>query len=706
MLFICFRRYRPRFHYGGSAGQGIGDRQDTGNDAHNDTADIGVLGPAVNDMADQRSQRQDQHNGEQPDAHDTGDGIQEHFAGDEELDVLAHDHDLGSQEHKEHLPHNASPGGFAHPGVVVAVAGHAGDDVIHQPHRHKDQNHGNILCAEGTDGGEAPQAVVRQEQIIRQEYQREGGADHRHSQKDSLHQLGSADPDAPFFLVHRILLAPDHHPGTQAAQNAPQSDDPGRTLVPDSGLQNKAQKKCDEIEQDAEQGAEDIVPPVALFRFTLQGGPGHDGRFRLQVAEEGGIQQCQGGKHHEHKETCDAQGIKGRLPLPDLIIGRQLQRRAQGFVKEVHAEADNPGGEMCPGMGDGRIVDGADGLLAVHLLGIVGIRLTGLQPRGIRTEMQEGLGCNLIDIVPGSIPVHPVEELVILAGNDGRVPGTELIVEIACVIVVHRIVGHQQSRGDESLLILQHSLPACQCAIGVTGNTDPGRIHKGQLSQIFHAVIQAVGVVFVVPPGIGRQNLGITVAVHADGQHNIAPAGIFHIIQVLHFPVVVPAVADHNAGGRCPGGSAFRHQQQCVQLVAAFGDKGQIMVLHMAKIRLKHGCSKGADQAQQKRNGCPKFRVVFHNVHSFHFYYICPQADVNRSTAFGPIGFFFRTGKRHPKRGSNFSPGDRTRFNQCVAAVQTGSKQMSTGHLYLDRSIPSFAPRRGTPKGVPLLGNS
>ena len=62
-----------------------------------------------------------------------------------------------------------------------------------------------------------------------------------------------------------------------------------------------------------------------------------------------------------------------------------------------------------------------------------------------------------MDIFSGRIAVHPVEKFVILAGDDGSVPGTELVVEIAVGIIVDCVVGYQQRGGDEAIRILEHS---------------------------------------------------------------------------------------------------------------------------------------------------------------------------------------------------------------------------------------------------------
>lgn len=52
---------------------------------HNYTTDIWVFGLAVNYVAYQCRQRQNKYDGEQPDAHNTRDGIKEHFTCYKEL---------------------------------------------------------------------------------------------------------------------------------------------------------------------------------------------------------------------------------------------------------------------------------------------------------------------------------------------------------------------------------------------------------------------------------------------------------------------------------------------------------------------------------------------------------------------------------------------------------------------------------------------
>ena len=177
-------------------------------------------------------------------------------------------------------------------------------------------------------------------------------------------------------------------------------------------------------------------------------------------------------------------------------------------------------------MADGRVENGPDGTVAF----IKHPGLAALQSGGINAEMQEGLGRGLLQEIPGGRTVHPVEELIVLTGYDGGVPVTEHIVESAAVIFVNRIVGNQQGGGDQPVAVLQHRLPAGQSAVGVTRDADLAAVHKGQGGQVLDAVVQAVGVVFVIPPAAGGNRLRVAVAVHADGQHHITPAGILHIV--------------------------------------------------------------------------------------------------------------------------------------------------------------------------------
>ena len=113
--------------------KGIGYRQYAGNDRHNNTADIGVLGLLIDNVAYQNREGKDKHDGEEPDAHNSGDGIKEHLAGDKELQILKNYHHLRADEYEEHLPSYARAGLLAHLGVVVAVCRNACCYVVNQP---------------------------------------------------------------------------------------------------------------------------------------------------------------------------------------------------------------------------------------------------------------------------------------------------------------------------------------------------------------------------------------------------------------------------------------------------------------------------------------------------------------------------------------------------------------------------------------------
>ena len=113
-----------------SARKRVGNGEYAGDNAHNYTADVGVPRLAVDQVADQSRQRQDQYDREQPDAHNSGYGIEEHLAGDKELDILCHYHKLRADEHKEHLPYNSRVGPLAILGVVIAVSCNRAYDVV------------------------------------------------------------------------------------------------------------------------------------------------------------------------------------------------------------------------------------------------------------------------------------------------------------------------------------------------------------------------------------------------------------------------------------------------------------------------------------------------------------------------------------------------------------------------------------------------
>lgn len=91
------------------ARKGVCDGHNAGDDRHDNTADVRVLRLAVDKVTDNRCQRQNQHDWEQPDAHNSRYGIEHHLTRDEECDVLRHYHKLRTNEYEERLPYHADP---------------------------------------------------------------------------------------------------------------------------------------------------------------------------------------------------------------------------------------------------------------------------------------------------------------------------------------------------------------------------------------------------------------------------------------------------------------------------------------------------------------------------------------------------------------------------------------------------------------------
>ena len=117
-------------------------------------------------MAYQNREWKDKHDGEEPDAHNSGDGVKEHLAGDKELQILKNYHHLRADEYEEHLPCNAGPGPLAHLGVVVAVCHNACCQIINQPEGKEADYLDDMLGIKGSYSGEAPESVVGEEEIV------------------------------------------------------------------------------------------------------------------------------------------------------------------------------------------------------------------------------------------------------------------------------------------------------------------------------------------------------------------------------------------------------------------------------------------------------------------------------------------------------------------------------------------------------------
>lgn len=134
-----------------------------------------------------------------------------------EGDVLNADHDLGSDKDEEHLHQSAEPIGLTQLYKVEAVGGNRQGNVVHQPEHQILCNGGKMHGCKCTDGDEAPQAEVGEEQVVGDEHQRIGGDHHDKGQNDGLPELAAADLHAALCQVQAVLLAiaviGHHHPG-------------------------------------------------------------------------------------------------------------------------------------------------------------------------------------------------------------------------------------------------------------------------------------------------------------------------------------------------------------------------------------------------------------------------------------------------------------------------------------------------------------
>ena len=91
-------------------------------------------------------------------------------------------------------------------------------------------------------------------------------------------------------------------------------------------------------------------------------------------------------------------------------------------------------------------------------------------------------------------------------------------------------------------------------------------------------------------------------AVHADREYNVSAAGIFNIVKVLHLTVIVPAVTDNDCGSFVVHSCGFWHEQECVKLVTACGNKGHIVVFYLTEARLENHRTNRAYQTEDKGN--------------------------------------------------------------------------------------------------------
>ena len=524
-----------------------------------------------------------------------------------EGDVLNADHDLGSDKDEEHLYQSAEPVGLTQLYKVEAVGGNRQGNVVHQPEHQILCNGGKMHGCKCTDGDEAPQAEVGEEQVVGDEHQRIGGDHHDKGQNDGLPELAAADLHAALCQVQAVLLAiaviGHHHKqdGKHATEEGPHTDVPGGFLIPECRTVLTAPCIDGGVEDHAHDGTKCKTAPVPALALALGSGERLCVCSRLELCKVASVQKGDGGVDDEHKEASDAHRIEECLPLPCLVVGIQLNGSIQCLVKEGDAVSNNILGKVCPRVGDSRVEDDTDGFLAVDLLGVVGTGIALVQTGGVYAKMQEGLCSILVDVIPGSTLgavclLYPVEELVVLASNDTSVTAAKNVDPLT-VLLVNGIVGHQQCGGDQPFLVLHHSHTAGKCAVGVTGNANAACINIGQASNVLYGIVKTVGVVLGIKPGAVRDDFRVAVTVHTDGDDHITSAGVLNIVEVLHLTVVVPAMAGNDRRSRVLSGGIFRHQQKGVQLVTTVGDHSDVVVLDRTAACLHYGCAHRAYKA-------------------------------------------------------------------------------------------------------------
>jgi hypothetical protein len=125
-------------------------------------------------------------------------------------------------------------------------------------------------------------------------------------------------------------------------------------------------------------------------------------------------------------------------------------------------------------------------------------------------------------------------------------------------------------------------------------------INVRKTGNVLNAVIKTVCIIFVFPPCIRRDNLGVTVAVHADSEDNVSAASVLNIVKVLHLTVIIPTVAYYDSGSLGILCCRFGNEKKSVKLMTAVGVDCQVVVLYCAKIGLKYGSSERANDTEDQ----------------------------------------------------------------------------------------------------------
>ena len=136
----------------------------------------------------------------------------------------------------------------------------------------------------------------------------------------------------------------------------------------------------------------------------------------------------------------------------------------------------------------------------------------------------------------------------------------------------------------------------------MAGDADSGDVHIGEGSHELHGVIHTIGVVFGQQPSPVGNRVRVAVAVHINGHHHEAPAGVLHIVEILHLTVVIPAVAAHDGRGRIVHSRGIRDEQQGAHLVAGFRFPAQVFDRNVPEVGLHQAGTNAADQQDDQCN--------------------------------------------------------------------------------------------------------
>lgn len=348
------------FSHAKLARKGIGYGHNAGEERHNDTADVGVLCSAIDQVRDKRSNGKDHYDREEPNAADTGDRIEDKCSCCEELAVLKNGHNYGAESRKEHLPAKAaSLTVSASCCVVIAVAGNAERNIVYKPERKVKKNVRNMACVECTNGCEAPESIVCKEDKVGEVYEAVGCYNYQYGKHDSAPHLALAELDSALFLVDNVNLMSGfafallvayalsallhNRDGTKTAKNAPDTDYAGCALKLDAKDRTKdrradeAESECEKVKRHTPESGPDIGAPISLLCLAFKRGPRSYKLFRLEGSKVRNVEEEDCDRACEHKEAYYAEGIEECLNGPGLIRAGEAVGRAEGESEEFCA---------------------------------------------------------------------------------------------------------------------------------------------------------------------------------------------------------------------------------------------------------------------------------------------------------------------------------------------------------------------------------